>query len=251
MADSECPGPCNNLHRKAQDAYKAALAAYDPLDAAESRPEPSRIRPILGDPWCQRCKSIIRAQLGELDDLTPIRLLFADGHAADTAPDPGRSGSSEPESPSPGGDDAEETWRMLASWEDAYRDLHGWSSPPRRGMLASRRTSTIAWLSDHLDGILISAIAEDFGAEVMQWHRELKARSKAGKRVLHKPLRCPGCKYLTLTWDEGEKYVQCGYCGQLLTYDEYEADVERIADGIGRNDIPDDAHPQVAVLLAG
>jgi ribosomal protein S27E len=212
------------------DAYRKALAGYDPADPEQERPEAPETSPWQGDPWCLKCHAVIRAQLGELDDLTPLRTLFADGYSADTASALAYGGS-DPASPSPGADDAEDTYQMLAGWEDAYRGMHGWPSAPRRGILAARRTTCIAWLADHLDAILISDLGADFGLEVMRWHRDLKARSKGGKRTLHKPLRCPSCQLLALTWDEGEQYVQCAACGAMLTYDEYEACVERAAAG--------------------
>ena len=242
-ADETCPGPCNKRYREVREVYDAALEGYDPLDPEQSRPEPPDIRPFLGDPWCQKCKSIICAQLAELDELAPLRALDGDGYPADASPAHELGGGSEIASPSPAGDDTEDTYRMLAEWEHVYRDLNGWPSPPRRGILATKRTTCVAWLSEHLDPILTSVIGEDFGHEVMQWHRELKARAKAGKRKLEKPLRCPGCKHLMLTWDEGEKYVQCGHCGLMLTYDEYEGHVETVAASLAKGHAPDFATP--------
>ena len=192
-----------------------------------------------GDPWwCSYCASLILVQLAELDDLAPLRVHTSDGLPASTAADPGRATLGDPGSPYEAGDDTEDTYRMLAAWETAYRELHGWPSPPRRGILATRRTTCIAWLGEHLPGILASPLAEDFGAEVMTWHRALKAPTKAGQRTLRKPLRCPDCRLLTLVWEEGGRYVQCGACGRILTYDEYEADVERLAASIGRDGVP-------------
>ena len=103
---------------------------------------------------------------------------------------------------------------------------------PSRGP-ASKRTECIAWLSERerLDGILASAMAEDFGFEVMQWHAELKAKSKAGVRNLRKPLRCPNCRLLMLKYTDGDKDVRCcnPECRQILSLPAYEAIVEHMA----------------------
>ena len=115
---------------------------------------------------------------------------------------------------------------MLSGWEDIYRSIRDWPSPPRRGFLASQVTSCASWLMLHLDGILSAPdIAADFGAEILQWHREICGKGKAGARKLRKPMRCPGCQMLMLYWTEGEQTVQCANksCGRVLTLAEYEA----------------------------
>jgi hypothetical protein len=228
-----CAGPCNERYRRARREYQQALDAYNPLDSSQSRPEPPDIRPTEGWPWCSDCRQAIREQLADLDLLAALRTVTADGYPADAG---GQrvSGSREHTSPSPAADDADDTTRMLAGWEDAYRDLNGWPSGTRKGELAHERTETIAWLLERLDGILASPFAADFGAEVMRWHAELKAKTKAGVRNLRKPLRCPRCKLLLLRWTEGEKTVRCYNpdCGAVIGYDEYEATVEQAAKAI-------------------
>ena len=231
-SEGPCPGGCNARYREARDAYRQALADYDPLDAAQSRPDPPSLQPWLGDPWCPRCKSRIRENLAELDDLGALLLATGDGHRG-TSGGERVSGSAVPVSPSPAHDDLEELASMLSGWEDAYRGIKGWPSLARRGFLASAVTTCIAWLSSHLDGILTSDIGRDFGAEILQWHREFTGKSKAGVRTLKKPMRCPGCQLLTLTWTEGDKHVACGNpdCSRILTLAEYEAETERLAKG--------------------
>lgn len=224
-----CPGPCNTQYRKAQDAFTEALKAYDPLDPAQSRPLPPETRPWPGDPvWCGRCASRIRTCLSELDDAAAILLASADGHRPQSG-EQRVGGTREDPGPSAAGDDLEDLGAMLSGWEDSYRDLKHWPSPPRRGFLASQVTSCAAWLMLHLDGILSAPIAEAFGAEVMQWHREITGKGKEGARTLRKPMRCPGCQLLMLTWTEGEETVQCGNreCGKIMLLPEYEAEVER------------------------
>lgn len=224
MDDGVCPGNCNLRWRKAQDAYQKAVAAYDPLDSGQSRPEPPQIRPMDGHPWCLECQAVIRVQLGQLDLLAALRHDTADGYPADAGAQR-VSGSRESVSPSPGHDDVDDTARMLAGWELAYRDHKGWPSGPRHGDMAHQRTECVAWLSERLDAILASPLAADFGSEVLQWHAELKAKTKAGVRKLRKPVRCPQCSLLMLAWTEGDRYVRCYApdCGMMLALDEYEA----------------------------
>jgi hypothetical protein len=171
---------------------------------------------------------VIRAQLGELDDLGPLRSLGADGYGASSS-EQRVGGTKDHRSASEAGDDQDELLAMLTGWEDAYRDLRGWPSPPRRGFLARKRTQVIAWLADHLDGILASPMAGDFGAEVIAAHHALKGAAKAGARRLRKPLRCPACGLLTLLWDEADPDdVACGNrdCGKIMSYAEYESLVQ-------------------------
>lgn len=226
-----CPGSCNSAYRSAREAYEEALALYDPMDSRQERPAPPEIRPWEGGPvWCARCASRIRACLAELDDAGCLLAAQADGLRGESG-EQRVSGSQDHASPSPAADDLDELLSMLTGWEDAYRDLQGWPSGARRGYLASAITTTIAWLTAHLDGILEGVLAEDFGAEILKWHRELCGKSKAGARRLRKPLRCPGCQLLSLTWTEGEEYVRCGNpdCSRLLRLAEYEAETERRA----------------------
>ena len=71
-----CNGPCNSRYRKARAEHEAAVAAYDPLDADQSRPEPPKVYPVYGDPWCPRCKNQIHEQLAQIDDAAAILAAF-------------------------------------------------------------------------------------------------------------------------------------------------------------------------------
>jgi hypothetical protein len=55
-------------------------------------------------------------------------------------------------------------------------------------------------------------------------------------------MRCPGCKYMTLFWTEGEKNVYCknDTCGRILSLAEYEAEAERQARILQRGGEDDD-----------
>jgi hypothetical protein len=231
-SEEPCPGPCNRRYREARATWKEALAGYDPLDSSQSRPEPPDIAPWLGDPvWCGLCASKIRLRLAELDDLIALRKAAADGHRQSDAAERVSGAPGEASSPSQAADDEDEIAGMLAGWERAYREIRRWPSPPPRGELASAETACIAWLLHHLDGILCSPAAADFGLEVLQWHREFTSSTKAGARTLRKPMRCPSCQLLTLTWTEGETQVACGNpdCCRILSLADYDAEVERLA----------------------
>lgn len=233
MTELPCAGPCNRGYREAWDTYHKALAAYDPLDPEQSRPEPPSLPPWLGEPlWCRECAAKVSLRLAELDELAAMLAMTADGHRASAGTER-VSGSSAHSSPSQAADDLDELHSMLRGWEDAYRGLKGWPSPPPRGDLASAETACIAWLARHLRGILACPdIAADFGNEILQWHRDAANRAKAGVRKLTKPMRCPSCQLLTLTWTEGERDVRCGNlpdCGRVMTLADYEAETERLA----------------------
>jgi hypothetical protein len=45
-----CPGPCNSRYREAWKAHDQAVAEYDPLDSAQSRPAEPDLGCWLGEP---------------------------------------------------------------------------------------------------------------------------------------------------------------------------------------------------------
>jgi hypothetical protein len=228
---SACPGFCNRRYREAREAYEQALALYDPLDPHQSRPEPPQVQPWEGEPvWCGPCASKISQRLHQLDDLWSLLQRYADGHREAPA-SPLVSASSETLSPSDAADAAQDIASLFTDWEAKYRGLRGWPSVRRDEDMADVITSCAAWLSAHLRGILASRLARAFGEGILDWHRELTGSTKAGTRKLTKPLRCPGCRQLTLTWVEGEESVHCSDpdCRVILRYQEYEAEVSRMA----------------------
>lgn len=230
---------CNRAYRQALAAYDDALAAYDALDPGQSRPVPPDLRYWPGEPvWCAGCKARIRLRLAQLDTLAALLAAKADGYGESAAAEC-VSRSEHPASPSPAADDLDELTRMLRDWEDSYRSIRGWGSAPPRGDLASVQTEVIAWLGQHLDGILASPdIAEPFGQEMLQWHQGMKRTAKAGRETRRKPLRCPRCHLITLTWTEGSDRVDCGNpsCAAVLSYSEYEAETERLAVALQRGE---------------
>ncbi|HEX8866696.1 MAG TPA: hypothetical protein VF821_13655 [Lentzea sp.] len=203
---TNCPGSCNA-------AYRAAVQRGD-TDPGD---------PIPGEPvWCRQDQARIRRQLAELDDLAALLNMQADGHR-EQGGERGSRGVHQP-SPSPIADELDELTRWLLDWEDAYRELpeHNWPSPPRRGMLASTRSTSIAWLGERLDGVLASPFAADFGREVSQWHRRLAVMVKAGTGRHIKPVPCPRCDHKALVWHEGDDHIRCEQCGRLLSLTDYD-----------------------------
>jgi hypothetical protein len=106
----------------------------------------------------------------------------------------------------------------------------GWPSAPPCGDLARVQTSCLAWLGRHLDDILKSELAADFGREILDWWSALASRARAGQRMILLEARCPGhgCGQRMLTWTEGTDRVECGNrdCQSIFTktaYDELAA----------------------------
>jgi hypothetical protein len=230
MSDQPCPGNCNSRWRKAQDAYRKALAAYDPLDAATSRPEEpdtSLVREWGAPVWCTEHTSDIRLHLAQLDDLAAIYHQAADGHRG--APVTQRvGGATVVLSASEAHDDLDDLTSVLTAWEREYRDRMGWPAAPPRGELATVQTSCIAWLGQHLDEILACEVAEGFGKAVLQWQPSMAGKARAGQRTLLLEARCR-CGQRMLTWKEGTDRVECANrdCQRIMSksaYDDLAAD---------------------------
>ena len=236
MSAQPCPGTsCNGRYWKAWAEYDQAAAKYDPLDATTSRPE----RPAVlwrgdGEPgWGAEHTAQIHRDLVRLDRLANVLVFHADGY--ETGPRTEKvGGSSEPRSQSPAADKLDEMDRLLVQWEDGYRKLTGRESAPRLSDDADARTDRIAWLSGHLDGILSSPYAVEFGFDVLDWckrlARDVKGEPPPGRRL---PLRCPkpgGCGLLTLT-RKGADRVECANpaCLRSMSWDKYMEEVEGAA----------------------
>jgi hypothetical protein len=203
-----CPGPCNTAWRNA-----------DPRQRGE---------PVSGEPvWCPPCAARIRHNLAELDDLAALLNATADGQREQPGT-PIRAASHAP-SPSQAADTLDELTSILTGWENTYRDLRQWPSPPRRGYLASVTTATVAWLGAHLSGILEAPFAADFGLEIRQWHKQLADTTKAGTGVHRKPVPCPRCGLRLLVYADGTDYVHCAGCNRHMTLDEYHEELAAAA----------------------
>lgn len=232
MSDQPCPGKCNARFHKAWKEYRAALAAYKPLDSAQSRPaEPDLSPRAWGEPvWCAECTTQIRLHLAQLDDLAAIYAQAGDGHR-DQPVTQRVGGVAVILSPSEIHDQLAELTSAITGWENTYRQHMGWDSPPPRGDDATVQTACIAWLSRHLDAILASPLAEETGRGILTWRATIAGRAKAGPRTILLPTRCPGrgCGQRLLTWEEGTNRVECKNpaCQKIMTKDDYDAEVER------------------------
>lgn len=232
MTAHPCPGVCNSKYWKAWRAYDAAVAAYDPLDPAQSRPDQpdeTLIRAHGQPVWCTEHTSAIRLALAQFDDLTAILAAAADGQRGQPVTQR-VGGTSVALSQSEAHDQLDDLTSVITAWEQAYRDLMGWPSAAPRGDLARVQTSCLAWLGRHLDGILASELAADFGREILTWKPQLASRAKAGQRTILLEARCPGrgCGQRMLLWQEGTDRVECQNrdCGQIMSktaYDEMAA----------------------------
>jgi hypothetical protein len=243
---------CNGRYWNAVRAWERDLAAYNPLDPETSRTDHPGwdIVRATGDPvWCGDCKAQVRRELASLDDLASLLLYSADGYESQPRTEKVAS-SAEPGSPSPAADTLDEMDRLLAMWEKGYRDLKRMDAPPPRGDDADRRTTAVAWLTSHLDGILSSAYAQEFGLDVLDWRRILARSAKAGRRTLRLPLRCPGngCHQLSLTWVEGSDRVECGNrdCGLIMSRTAYDDAVLAAAAAISHGETDAVAHAGAA-----
>jgi len=224
MPEVPCSGSCNSRYRRVRAEYDAALAAYDPTDPDQEVPKPPDIQPWPGDPWCPKCKATIHSELGQLDDAASILAarppLDVSGNDEETRV--GRvSGTREYRSPSPRMDDLDALGGWLRDWESAFR---GDDPKPRRGYLATERTTIVSWLVDHFESnIRHPDLAVDYGNEIQNWYRELKAKARAGTVDKHQHRPCPRCKLYTLWARDGEDYVRCinTDCNRRLTREEF------------------------------
>ncbi|MCO6011438.1 hypothetical protein NE236_41465 [Actinoallomurus purpureus] len=261
-----CPGRCNNRYRRAIADFEAALADWQAAEEQHAervakwelakhrngpdaagprphpthgeRPEPPSIRPRYGDPiWCTGCTATIRANLAELDDLTPLHLEQSDGYNEPGDYSAGRvSGTQEDRSPSPGHDDLDELLEWLRTWEIEYRNSQRWPAPPRRGVSAHALTSTTAWHGEHLDHMLAHPqISKPYGTGVQWWHRRLQNATNTRPPLTKKPIPCRRCGRYSLFFhdDPTRPTVRChadpDKCGLIMTvaeYDKYQDEYE-------------------------
>lgn len=204
-----CPGVCNAAWR----------AADCPEDQAPREGEPV---------WCAMDAARIRRLLAELDYLGALLAAVADGYRE--APEEGtRRSNGHAPSPSPHADAIDELTRMLREWERIYCEVAGINTPIRHGYLADVRSEIIAFLTERLDTVLASPVAVDVALEILQWHREFVASTKAGTGRHRKPIPCPRCGLKLLTWEEGDDYVHCGGCNRYMTMDDYREELAAAA----------------------
>lgn len=185
------------------------------------------LAPAYGDPvWCPPCAWAIAARLADLDDLVALLEAEVAGQrgTSDDAPVTGSKGSP---SPSPAVDDIDEITRLLEYHEDAYRELRGLPRRPVRGP-EMRVAMCAGWLGRHIDGLLASPLAEEFGRDVSRLHAMARRRTRTDQAKVRKPAPCPRCDTKALTHHDGDRYVVCESCGRLMTLDEYDAHAQAL-----------------------
>jgi hypothetical protein len=226
-----CSGPCNNGYRRARAIWDDATAKHAdamtrllPGQEAPQAPAPPAIQPWYGEPvFCSSCTAAIRAALSELDDLASLRMSQLPG-SSQPSDGAGRVGGTKgAPSPSPAMDDVDELTSWARDWEAVAR---GDDPRARRGFLATERTTILAWLTEHVDTLLLNIdVAGDFGDETRKWHRELTEKTRSGTGMKHMKTKCPRCSLYTLWRQDGAPYVQCrdDDCGRMLSLDEYAA----------------------------
>ena len=228
-----CNGPCNSRYRKARAEYERALADYDPMDAATSRPDPPEVYPVYGDPWCPRCKAQLHEQLAQIDDAAAILGALPPSPNDRSDDKAGKvSGSRAAPSPSSRMDDLEELGEWLRSWESSFRPVVLQAAgiredpKPHRGYLATEITTITAWLVFHWEKLITHPdLAADFGREIRRWHREIQEKARAGQVDKHVKRPCPRCNLYTLWARDGEDYVRCvnDDCNRRMTREELAA----------------------------
>ena len=184
------------------------------------------------DPGCVRradmvpaVQGVIRRELADLDD-SPQRSAHCRAGirpASDGTQERIRTARSVfTPSPSPAIDDLDELYRWLVAWETYYRDLHD-GHRAAAGYLAGLAGRVNSLGTDgHLDGLLLTELAEPFGEETRRWHRELVAKTHSARSAKHVKKPCPRCRLYTL-WEEiGQEYIRCinKDCNRMMTRDE-------------------------------
>ncbi len=228
-----CPGSCNSRWRRLKAIYDVAVENHARIVALSAEgdeiPEPPRkpdVEPAVGEPvWCKRCASIIRQELADFDELAAHLAALPPGIRPAVERRHERvkvSGTHAAPSPSPSGDEMDDLLRWLQRWEREYRAHRDWPTPAPRGYLAGKITAGVAWLGEHLDGILTTEWAETFGTETRQWHRNLVSTTHAARSAKHVKKACPRCRLYTL-WEEiGQDYIRCVNedCNRRMTREE-------------------------------
>ncbi|WP_158581625.1 hypothetical protein [Actinomadura spongiicola] len=168
-----------------------------------------------GEPvWCRPCQSLLRHRLVELDDLAAKIGAALDQRRS--GPGEKVSGTRTRPSPSAAVDDLDELLHTLLGWEDAYREARSLPPRPRRGRFAPTLAGTVAWLAQHLDGLLAFDGAADFGREILDLHRRLRSSNRTG--APRRPTAaCPDCDLMTVSPDPHADEVRCGACGWTST----------------------------------
>ena len=203
-------------------AYDDALTAGLP---PPPRPEKHEVTPAWGEPiWCPRDQGLIRISLLELDELAfLVTRKSGEGLQGPPAASPRVSGTRGARSPSPLADMVTQLESELRSWEYAIR---GEDTKVRRGHLCRSITASVNWLYANFDFVITHpGLGQDFGSEIRTWHRRLISAGYAGSARHTKRLPCPRptCqRFGSLVEEEGNDYIECVACHNLMSRDEYD-----------------------------
>ena len=220
---------------------KPATAAETPASLGpcpgRHRPRPEGVPPVAGRPiWCLHHTTEICEALAQLPGHY-VRLEL-DKARATRGPTDRVSGSANPASPSPQGDEQDELVRWYVAWEEIVRGLLGHGPRPRVTARPARSPDpatapslaalTLAQAHSYLTVWLEAAlahpdIAQALGEEILAWAGRLAARVKDRPPRRHRPVPCPRCQLRSLIEDVDRGYVECinQDCGRLMTLPEY------------------------------
>jgi hypothetical protein len=172
--------------------------------------------------WCPACATNIGDRLAALTGLVAALEQEVDVQRGALGGSDPVSGSRAAPSPSGVVDDIDEITRLLEYWEDAHREHTG--APFRPGRAYGRRVpAAIAYLTGQLPALLAGPFALEFGRDVTRAHARAQRRTAQDTVRTRKPIPCPSCDLLALAHDAGAKYIGCGGCGRLLSFDEYDS----------------------------
>lgn len=184
--------------------------------------------------WCPACKRLARSSITEIDRLMIWLEQQSDGFSPRT---PGTfvSGSTSvlPPSPSPTADLLDKAYGDLIKIEREWRMVQGYA-PTRRtslGRTAHDRAMTMAFLSAHLDSMLLLDGFTDPIRKLINWRTVLQRFAHAEPERREKPGRCPRCHMVNvLRFDAEAEMIECSHCPAELSVEEYEAEVTESPD---------------------
>lgn len=272
--DDVCPGPCGRRYREAWAAHEKAVARWEvemahweaemaarvavvaagnlpnapggfvsnpelpgTQDAPERPPEPD-IEPTLGTPiWCQRCTSLIRSALTEIDQLACLLDAWSDGQRGAPSGQPVSRRAASSGTPSPVAIILDTLYSEVTDLEDAWRRRRGYLTVRRgKGRGAHGRSMALAFIRQYLVDILTVAENVEFGTRALKWQRLLHSMTKTDPVVRRRPGRCPGsgpharCGLVKTMFVGDDGITKCRACGRWMSEREYQEEVLGVVD---------------------
>jgi ribosomal protein S27E len=126
---------------------------------------------------------------------------------------------------------AESTAEVLGVWWDTQhaRDSRPGAVLDRASRLLSRSISAFLALRDVVHATWLYGVwttverdGLDGALVFLDLHQRVRALTGQRRLVNHLPVPCPDCERTALTRDDGSETIECGACGQRLTWDQYE-----------------------------